>query len=178
MAPVVGKLTSRIEVPVGRDEVFAFFADAANLGVITPPELSFRIRTPLPIEMGQGTLIDYTIGLWGIPMRWRTLITRWDPPYSFVDEQLRGPYRTWVHTHRFLSVPGGTVMEDDVEYSLHFGVLAAAVAPIVRRQVEGIFRYRDRMVRERFSAPAATGAVRANRPSVSSTAFAARTSTE
>lgn len=150
MSPVAGKLASRIVVPVGRDEVFAFFADAENLGVITPPELSFRIRTPLPIEMRQGTLIDYTIGLWGIPMRWRTLITQWNPPYSFVDEQLRGPYRTWVHTHRFLAVPGGTAIEDDVEYTLHFGALATAVAPIVRKQVQGIFRYRDRKVEQVF----------------------------
>ena len=142
------RLAARLHVPVKGERVFAFFSNAANLGAITPPEMRFRMRTPSPIEMRPCALIDYTIRLWGVPLKWRTRISRWEPGRLFVDEQLRGPYRSWVHTHRFTAVPGGTVIEDEVVYALRFGVLGRVAAPLVRRQLIRIFGYRQKRVRE------------------------------
>jgi ligand-binding SRPBCC domain-containing protein len=141
-------LRTRTVLPLPLDEVFTFFSAAENLERITPPELGFRIATPLPVDMRPGALIDYRLSLFGLPFRWRTEITEWDPPHSFVDTQLRGPYAQWIHRHRFTEVDGGTLMEDEVRYRLPVPVLGMAGVPIVKLQLRRIFSYRERKIRE------------------------------
>ncbi len=131
------------------DELFPFFSDASNLSRITPPELAFRILSPTPIPMAAGALIDYRIGLFGVPMRWRTRIASWDPPRSFSDEQLRGPYRVWHHVHRFDPLPdGGTLMTDDVAFQLPLEPFSRLVRPLIELQLRRIFRYRDQALQK------------------------------
>ena len=144
------RLRASMRLPVPRKEVFAFFGDAANLGRITPPEVGFEMRTKGRIDMRAGTLIDYTIRLHGIPVRWRTEITRWEPPHAFADVQVRGPYAVWVHQHRFREEGKETVIEDEVRYALPFGVLGRLAHPLVRRQLARIFEYRQSAVERIF----------------------------
>lgn len=127
-------------VPVSIDRAFAFFSEAQNLERMTPPWLNFRIHTPLPIEMGEGTMIDYVINLYGVPIPWRTRIEVWEPGVRFVDRQVAGPYRWWHHEHRFESFDGGTRVVDHVEYLPRAAWLSS---PLVRRDVDRIFSFRQ-----------------------------------
>jgi ligand-binding SRPBCC domain-containing protein len=144
-------LTRTQTLPRPRAEVFDFFADAHNLEAITPDFLRFRVLTPGPIAMREGTLIDYRLSLFGVPFGWRTRIEAWEPGVRFVDAQLRGPYRRWHHTHVFEDAPGGTLMTDRVEYELPLGPLGGlAHALVVRRQLDAIFAHRRRVIAARF----------------------------
>lgn len=130
-------------IPRTREEVFAFFVEASNLEALTPNFLRFRILTPRPIHMHPGTLIDYELQLFRLPLRWRTCIETFDPPQRFTDIQLTGPYQRWHHLHEFFEVSGGTLMLDQVDYALPLGILGkVAHACFVRRTLERIFDYR------------------------------------
>ncbi len=155
------RLRSSLWVPKPPEAVFPFFADAHNLEALTPPWLSFAILTPAPIAMAVDTRIDYRIRLHGVPMRWRTRIARWEPPFAFADEQLRGPYTLWHHTHTFTPCDGGTVLGDEVVMRPKGGPLAPLVqALVVRRDVERIFRFRAEVMARRFGGRSERGDVR------------------
>jgi ligand-binding SRPBCC domain-containing protein len=136
-----------MSLPLSREQVFAFFADSANLELITPPELRFRVLTRQPILMQEGTLIDYRLRLFRVPLHWRARITRWKPPFGFVDEQVRGPYRVWEHTHRFRDDGGATTIEDVVRYERPVAPFGEIFHPLVRLQLERIFQFRGPAVR-------------------------------
>jgi ligand-binding SRPBCC domain-containing protein len=140
-------LKTYMSVALPREEVFAFFSEAANLERITPPDLHFRILTPQPIPMEEGTTIDYRLRLLGVPLRWQARIMHWEPPSGFVDEQLRGPYYLWQHTHRFYGGKEDTIIEDVVCYRLPFAPLGDLFHPLVRLQLKRIFRFRQSAVR-------------------------------
>ncbi len=75
-----------------------------------------------------------------MPVRWRSEITAWEPPFRFVDEQRRGPYRLWVHEHRFEERAGCTLARDHVRYAVMGGWVVDRL--LVRPDVERVFEYR------------------------------------
>jgi ligand-binding SRPBCC domain-containing protein len=141
------RLETRLWLPAPVDRVFAFFADASNLESISPPFLHFRLLTPR-VEMRRGATLDYRLRLRGVPFRWRTEITVWEPESRFRDEQRRGPYRYWRHSHLFRAERGGTIVEDGVDYDVPGGdaVHQLLVGPDLIR----IFTYRQERLREIF----------------------------
>jgi ligand-binding SRPBCC domain-containing protein len=144
------RLHAETWVDLPRAAVFPFFADPANLQALTPPWLHFQIATPQPVAMKAGTTIAYRLRIRGVPVTWRSEISAYEPPEMFVDRQLRGPYRRWVHTHRFIPDRGGTLLVDDVEFDM---LLPFLVAPLVKRDLQTIFTFRHRALLARFRQP-------------------------
>lgn len=141
-------LRSEVWLPRPRDQVFGFFADPRNLQRITPDWLHFEILTPQS-NITEGTLLDYRLRLRGIPLRWQSEISVWEPPHRFVDRQTKGPYRLWVHEHTFRDENGGTRVGDHVEYAAAGGALVhkLLIEPDLRR----IFRYRQQVLEQLFT---------------------------
>ena len=136
-----------LDLPI--EEVFDFFADAGNLERITPPELNFKIITPQPIDIKRGALIDYKLKLHGFPLTWKTVISTWNPPNVFVDEALKSPYKQWIHRHTFTEISATeTLIEDEVKYRLPLEPLGDLAHWFVRRELNYIFDYRQKAVKE------------------------------
>lgn len=131
-------------LPLDQATVFTFFASANNLDRLTPPWLHFEILTRAPLALHAGTLIEYRLRLHGLPLRWCSEITLWQPPNRFIDLQRRGPYRFWQHTHTFEPLGSGAVVRDEVRYAVPGGGLINRL--LVRPDLERIFDYRARQL--------------------------------
>ena len=128
---------------LSQEDVFKFFSDAKNLEMITPSFLHFRVIKAPEEGLHEGAIIEYRLRLRGVPIRWRTRIEVWDPPRAFVDNQQKGPYRSWRHTHEFEPLDGGTLVRDTVRYELPLGAVGELVAGrAVEKDVALIFAYR------------------------------------
>ena len=138
-----------IQLSKKSDEVFEFFSDANNLQVLTPNFLKFKILSNLPDKIKLNDEIDYRISLRYIPIKWRSKITVWEPNKRFVDEQILGPYRQWVHEHLFIDNEDGCLAIDKVKYKIWFGFIVDKL--FVKKELERIFSFRANMLSELFN---------------------------
>jgi ligand-binding SRPBCC domain-containing protein len=145
-------LNTVLELPFPREKVFEFFADAANLERITPDQLKFQVKKMSTPTIEAGTRISYRLKLMGIPFGWETLISTWEPPYRFVDTQLKGPYAKWVHTHGFEARGNSTLITDSVVYRLPLSPLGDLIHPFIRMQLNQIFAFRQKIVKDLLTA--------------------------
>lgn len=143
--------SDRQEIRQNLDKVFEFFEKPENLSDITPGWLSFKIINTGPSIMKTNAEFNYIIKLFGMPVKWKTKITEYVKPEGFVDEQVKGPFKKWIHTHSFKPVKDGVIMEDHVSYDLYGGFLKNIINTIfVSRSVKSIFNYRKKIIQEIF----------------------------
>lgn len=143
-------------IPAPLEKVWTYFADPRNLNELTPPDMNFEIVAGGDEAMYAGQIIEYRVEfVRGLRSLWLTEIAHVEPDRRFVDEQRVGPYRFWVHEHRFTPVVDGVRMNDQVTYAAPFGPLGDLVNTLwIRRRLEGIFDYRTRKIVELFGGAA------------------------
>ena len=145
------KYEQYIDLPI--NDVFNFFSKPENLSLITPARIKFDILTPVPLKMKEGQLVDYSLKImYLIKLHWRTLITHYEKPYKFVDQQIKGPYTMWHHTHTFEEKDGGTLIRDDLKYAIPLGILGRFVhALYIKHDIQSIFKYRQKILDDIFT---------------------------
>tara|TARA_B100000614_G_scaffold58513_2_gene51735 strand:- start:5502 stop:5981 length:480 start_codon:yes stop_codon:yes gene_type:complete len=145
------KFEQKIDLPV--NDVFDFFSKPENLSLITPSRLKFDIISPTPLEMKEGQLIDYSLKImYVIKLHWRTLITHFEKPVKFIDQQIKGPYSLWHHTHKFKKIDGGTLIIDELKYAIPFGFLGRLIHFFyIKHDIKSIFEYRHKNLDKIFS---------------------------
>jgi ligand-binding SRPBCC domain-containing protein len=142
------RLATELYLPHSREKVFEFFANPQNLDRLTPPWLKFKILTPPAAAMTEGKILDYRLRLRGIPIRWQSKITAWEPPRRFVDQQIKGPYSLWIHEHLFEEKDGGTLVRDNVKYAVLGGRIVQKL--LVAPDLGSIFKYRHQVLQQLF----------------------------
>jgi ligand-binding SRPBCC domain-containing protein len=114
----------RVNAPVA--EVREFHARSSSMGAITPPPVLVRLHRA-PLTLDEGDQMEFTLWLGLLPIHWLACIEEVTAG-GFVDRQLRGPFRRWVHRHRF--IPSGereTEIRDEVELELFSHPLQALI---------------------------------------------------
>lgn len=145
-------LTKYQMVNKGTKEVFNFFSNEKNLEKLTPNNLDFKVLRKSTINLEEGTLIDYDLKIHGFPIKWQSKITKFKAEEGFVDEQIKGPYSKWVHTHDFISVKNGTIIKDKIVYKVPFGKIGLLVTGfIIKNDLKNIFNFRRRIINQQFS---------------------------
>lgn len=136
-------------IPRPNAAIFSFYSDAKNLEKITPSWLNFNIVNLPERELHAGDRIDYKLKIHGIPVRWQSSIDTWQPGQSFVDRQLKGPYREWIHTHTFEETQHGTLILDEVIYEIPFGPVGDLARELfVKKDLKEIFSFRQKAISE------------------------------
>jgi len=146
------KLHYVARLPIAIGQAWDFFSSPANLSLITPPEMHFQVLSDLPDRIYAGMISIYRLRpMLGIPVGWVTEITHVDEPNLFVDEQRFGPYKFWHHEHSFRQVDGGVEIDDLIYYGLPMGSIGSLInLLVVRRQLKGVFEFRQRALEARF----------------------------
>lgn len=138
---------SRIEVPV--DRLFDWHRRPGAFERLMPPwEKLELVRRVGGIENGARTVLRLRKG--PLRLRWEAVHRDFVEGRQFVDEQVRGPFARWVHTHRFeADGDQASILDDRVEYQLKFGAPGALLAGgMIAKQLERMFQFRHRRTRD------------------------------
>jgi ligand-binding SRPBCC domain-containing protein len=96
--------------------VAAFHADSEALKKLTPPPIVVQPRRIEPLA--EESVSQFVLWLGPLPVPWTARHSQVGPD-GFVDEQEKGPYKRWVHHHRFeaISADSSRVI-DEIEAEL------------------------------------------------------------
>jgi uncharacterized protein len=96
-----------------------------------------------------GGRVRIALGIGPLRVLWEAVHYGYVKGEQFCDEQIRGPFRVWRHTHRVAPLTeSSSMLEDRVEYALPGGWITHALAGgAVRRLLSTMFQRRHAITR-------------------------------
>lgn len=161
--------------PHPRAEVFAWHRRPGAFARLSPPGMAELVSGPTNgILTGSEIVLRLShpllAGLAGMVWRGKAPGVTWRVRHAdfvenelFVDEQVSGPFKRWRHEHRFTDGPGGsTVVTDHVEWEVPVNVPGGIDRALVEMQLDGLFTFRERQLRDDLDLHARLGAAPAH----------------
>jgi uncharacterized protein (TIGR01777 family) len=143
----IDRFVRETPIPVARDRLWAWHSRPGAFERLAPPWQRIEL-----LDAGQGVAEGsralLQLSKAGIPLRWLAEHHDVRPPSGFEDTQVKGPFSTWTHRHRFEQRADESLLRDEIDYALPGGSLARLLAgSSVRRDLERTFRYRHDITR-------------------------------
>lgn len=138
------------QIAASADRLFQFHSDPSNLTAVMPPTLKLvSLHTDGVAQ--EGRLIElHCRDWWVINMRWTCRWKTVRPPHLLVDEMVQGPFKLFVHEHRFDPQAGDCcIMHDTITYqwgASWWGKLVSETG--VRIYLKLLFKYRHHRTRK------------------------------
>ncbi|MEZ5305957.1 MAG: SRPBCC family protein [Pyrinomonadaceae bacterium] len=129
--------------------VFGFHELPDAFERLVPPWENVRIIQKAEIsKIGSKAILEQTLfGLFR--QKWVAEHTVYEPPHLFVDVQVSGPFKVWMHHHRFVEFEGGTFLRDEIEFDPGFSIIGELGAKLlILPKIEKMFAYRHEVTRE------------------------------
>ena len=134
----------------GIEELFEFHRDTSNLEKVSPQNLDVKIIKMDEVPMEQGSEVELKISKFGIGIKWKIKILHLEPPNLISDLQEKGPFKHWLHNHRFEKTERGTLMTDEIFFMPPLGVLGIPLVPFIKLNLNNMFEYRHKRMKEIF----------------------------
>jgi ligand-binding SRPBCC domain-containing protein len=145
--PVITQSTS---IECSPKELFQFLTKPANIISVSPEMPSLIFHSP-GLLLGKGQTINFDLSYGLFKLSWISKITKFEP-YSFIeDTQVDGPFKKWIHRHRFQEQGKKTIIEDEIDYTIGLGPLGKVMdSLIIRYQIEAFFKNRLKKTTAKF----------------------------
>ncbi|MEE2758869.1 MAG: TIGR01777 family oxidoreductase [Candidatus Thermoplasmatota archaeon] len=132
-----------------RADVFDWFERRGSFRRLMPPwEVAEEIHSDETLEDGAKRVFRFPMG--PFKMTWVAKHLGYQPPEKFEDVMEKGPFKSWHHVHKFIENNGGTLVQEEVEYQLPFGILGRIFGSgNVRKRLDRMFQAREiRLIRD------------------------------
>ena len=132
-------------LPFPADEAYRWHLRPGAFERLIPP-WEDMVPPPRPEGIHEGSRVAFTLRKGPVRLRWEALHRDFIEGRQFRDEQVRGPFPSWVHTHSFRADGAGdSVMEDRIVYGLPFGPLGRLLGgAMLERDLARLFAFRHR----------------------------------
>ncbi|XDD44864.1 hypothetical protein AB3N60_08985 [Leptospira sp. WS39.C2] len=112
----------RSQFPVSKEKLFQFHEDPIGFETLMKANKGIQVvQKPNSLQVGETAILKIPIFPF-LFTRWIAKHTKYEKNVLFQDNQEKGPFLTFLHTHRFLDVPNDTnqsILSDEIKIDFY-----------------------------------------------------------